>query len=226
MQLKRPGSLEMNVSDRERMASITIGSSLLVNALLTGRRFRLMKGIAGAALLVRGALGYCPVYARALHRSRSTRNGLSAINLKTRVTVNKDRQEIYHFWRRLENLPYVLKHIESITTIDDIHSKWKLKMPAHIADIQWTAEIVKDEPGKLIGWQSVNDSIIHSAGKVEFSDAGDGYTTIDVLITYHPPLGAIGDSVARFFSPSIEKIIQDDIKNFVYIAEHTEVYPV
>ncbi|MBC8033897.1 MAG: DUF2892 domain-containing protein [Chitinophagaceae bacterium] len=210
----------INVSERERIASLTVGSALLVNAVLTGKRFRFIKGLVGAFMIFRGVTGYCPAYAAGARNS--TRDGLSNVNIRTRVVVNKGRQEVYAFWRKLENLPFMMKHLASVKELDTRFSEWKLKVPVDLVNIVWKAEIVKDEPGALIGWQSVEGSAIQNAGKVEFIDTADGQTEVDVIITYHPPLGATGDTFARLLAPAFRKLIKADISNFKNTIESME----
>jgi uncharacterized membrane protein len=138
-----------------------------------------------------------------------------AINIRTSMTVNKPKEEVYAFWRKLENLPLFMKHLSNVTEIDQKHSHWEAVIPGNIGKIKWNAEIVKEEPGYLIGWQSIANSMINNAGKVTFNDAQDGRgTEIEAVISYHPPAGEIGAGIAKLFNPVFEKIIRQDIMNF------------
>jgi uncharacterized membrane protein len=79
--------------------------------------------------------------------------------------------------------------------------------------VRWNAEIVKDEYGVLIGWQSIAGSAIENAGKVEFRDADDG-TEVRVTITYRPPAGDIGVVLAKLLNPAFARIVEKDIRQF------------
>ena len=48
---------------------------------------------------------------------------------------------------------------------------------------------------------------------VTFSDAPQG-TEIDIVISYHAPLGMIGEKTGRLLNPIFERIVREDIRNF------------
>src|SRR5512142_1852254 len=48
------------------------------------------------------------------------------IRVETVVNVNRPLAEVYSFWRRLENLPRFMRHLESVTVLNPIHSHWKM----------------------------------------------------------------------------------------------------
>ncbi|MBD0331617.1 MAG: DUF2892 domain-containing protein [Chitinophagaceae bacterium] len=210
------GSNVINVSWNERLISSTIGAFLLSGGLrgITKNPFKaLVRTALGGYLLYRGASGHCAVY-----NSMGKTKGVShtdAINIRTNLIVNKPKDEVYSFWRKLENLPLFMKHLASVTEIDSKHSHWEAIIPGNIGRIKWNAEIVKEEPGYLIGWQSLPNSTINNAGKVVFREALGGQgTELDVVIIYHPPAGELGAGVAKALNPVFEKIIRQDVMNF------------
>ena len=206
----------INVSNNERIFSAALGGYLLssgLNGLFKHPISALVKTALGGVLLYRGVSGNCPVYS-----SMGKTKGVShtqAINIRTSMIVNKPKDEVYAFWRKLENLPLFMKHLSSVTEIDSKHSHWEAVVPGNIGKIKWNAEIVKEEPGQMIGWQSIPNSMINNAGKVVFNDALNGQgTEIEVVISYHPPAGELGSGVAKLVNPMAEKVIRQDILNF------------
>ena len=83
-----------------------------------------------------------------------------------------------------------------------------------MAKVSWDAEIVMDVPNEFIGWSSLPDSIIDNAGKIRFRDTADGGTLIDLLITYQPPAGGFGASVAHVLNPVFKGMVDNDVQNF------------
>lgn len=215
----------VNVGQTERMVSVGLGAFLLssgLNNLFHHPIKGLLRTVIGGALLYRGASGHCPVYA-----SMGKTKGVShtpAINIRTGLIVNKPRQEVYAFWRKLENLPLFMKHLANVTEIDAKHSHWEADVPGGIGKVKWNAEIVKEEEGSLIGWQSIPNSMVNNAGKVQFRDAlgGEG-TELDVVITYHAPAGELGAGIAKAINPVLEKMIRQDIMNFKEYIETKHV---
>lgn len=210
------GSNVINVGWNERLTSSTLGAFLLSSGLnnLTKNPIKsLAKTVLGGWLLYRGTSGHCPFYS-----SIGKTKGVShtdAVNIRTGLIVNKPKDEVYAFWRKLENLPLFMKHLSSVTEIDAKHSHWEAVIPGNIGKIKWNAEIVKEEPGYLIGWQSLPNSTINNAGKVIFHDALNGAgTELEVVIIYHPPAGDLGSGIAKLFNPVFEKLIRQDVLNF------------
>jgi uncharacterized membrane protein len=205
----------INVSNFERAASAAIGGFLIFNSLgkIFRSPFRSISRIgAGSALLYRGLSGYCPVY----QQMNIDGSKASSVNMLTTFTVNKPREEVYRFWRKLDNLPLFMKHLVSVTSIDDKRSHWEAKIPeGNPIHLKWDAEIMKDDEGRLLSWRSLPGSTIDNAGKVEFRDALGGQgTELKVMITYRPPAGNIGSGIAKLLNPLFEKVIREDVNNF------------
>jgi uncharacterized membrane protein len=122
---------------------------------------------------------------------------------------------VYDFWRKLDNLPMFMNHLESVEQLDDTRSHWILRLPTGVGSVSWDAQIVKDKPGEVIGWSSLPGSIIDNAGKVFFRDAADGKGTIvDVIISYRPPAGGVGAGIANLLNPVFKNMVDTDVRNF------------
>jgi uncharacterized membrane protein len=216
LQPAQNGSNVINVGWNERLTSATLGAFLLSSGLnnLTKNPIKaLAKTVLGGWLLYRGTSGHCSFYSSIGKTKGITHT--DAVNIRTGLIVNKPKDEVYAFWRKLENLPLFMKHLSSVTEIDAKHSHWEAVIPGNIGKIKWNAEIVKEEPGYLIGWQSLPNSTINNAGKVIFHYALNGQgTELEVVIIYHPPAGDLGSGIAKLLNPVFEKLIRQDVLNF------------
>lgn len=212
-----------NISFAERAVSVAAGANLIASGLLGifshPIRNLLIAG-AGGYLVFRGATGYCPVY-QFIDRKRSQIKN-SNVNIRTSVYINKPRQEVYDFWRNLENLPLFMTHLKRVKQLDGKRSHWESNLPGNLSSISWEAEIVSDNPGSVIGWRSIAGSEIDNAGKVEFTDAADGQgTVVQVVISYLPPRGGfIKSKIADLLSPVFERMVRNDINNFKHYIEN------
>lgn len=203
-----------NVNTSERLLSILSGYYLLRSAVANKSWLR---ALLGGFLMYRGGSGHCPVV-ESIEHSRAS-DPVRIINLRTRMIVNRPRNEVYAFWRRLGNLPRFMKHLESVSELDKKRSSWRAKIPGGIGVIEWDAEVVKEEEGQFLGWQSLPGSMITNAGKVEFRDAGEGATELAVVISYEAPLGAAGEAVSRALTPLFKQMIRADLEGFREYAE-------
>jgi uncharacterized membrane protein len=207
----------MNVGSTERVVSAVAGTLLLVDG-MANRRFRIQKFVTGAYLLFRGATGYCAIYRAA---GKTAAPPSKNINIRLKMFVDKPREEVYAAWRKLENLPLFMEHLESVTEVFDNISEWKAKLPGNIP-LKWRACIVRDIPAEEITWRSLPDSTVENAGKIEFRDGETAYgTDVHVTITYKPPMGLLGEAAGDFFHPKLEKMVREDVYGFKkFIEDH------
>ncbi|RYY34110.1 MAG: DUF2892 domain-containing protein [Sphingobacteriaceae bacterium] len=204
----------VNLNMAERYISVAGGLKLGISGfknLFKSPFSSILKLGASGYLITRGITGHCELYTR---MGKTSTDDAVNVNIRSSFLINKPRQEVYDFWRKLDNLPLFMKHLDSVQVIDGSRSHWILKLPVNVAKVSWDAEIVKDEPGYMIGWSSLPGSIIDNAGKVRFRDGENGGTLVDVVITYQPPAGGLGASIAHVINPLFKSMVHDDVQNF------------
>jgi uncharacterized membrane protein len=212
---KKPiGDEKINLNWPERYVSVITGVKLSLSGfqLLFKKPFiSMLKLGAGGYLLNRGITGHCAIYSKI---GKDTQEPVN-VNIRSSFIIDKPRHQVYQFWRRLDNLPLFMNHLESVEVLDEKRSRWVLKLPINVSTVSWEAEIVNDEPDHTIGWSSLPGSIIDNAGKVRFRDAADGKgTLVDIVITYQPPVGGIGASIAHVLNPIFKNMVDNDVRNF------------
>lgn len=221
-----PSSNVINVSWPERLVSASLGTLLLSNGFsnLFHHPMRgLIRTALGSYLLYRGASGNCPAYS-AIGKQPDHLVHAGSLNVRTSIVVNVPRNEVYDFWRNLENLPQFMKHLKSITQYDNKTSHWEAVVPGNITTIKWDAEIVQEEKNSKIVWRSAAGASVENAGKVVFEDAlGGKGTKVNVLISYRPPAGDVGLKIAGLFNGKFEKMIHDDLAGFKSYIEQLSI---
>jgi uncharacterized membrane protein len=225
-------SAHVNVAEAERWASALGGAALATWGFLQLRDERTPTGAmltaAGASLIARGATGHCPVYAAAgVHTSRTdTRaalDGPRGILVDHAATINRRPDELYAYWRKLEQLPRFMSHLISVEQLDERRSHWVARGPAG-RKVSWDAEIISDTPNELIGWRTLEKSDVVSAGSVRFRPAPGGRgTEVRVRLQYEPPAGRVGATIAWLLGDAPEQAIQEDLRRFKQLIEACEV---
>lgn len=203
-----------NIGLTERMVSMFLSGALISWWL---RKPSTTKFMYGAYMAYRGATGRCLLYEQLGIDGKRPR----AINIRGEFEIEKPPAEVYNYWRNLSNLRGSIKHLLDVKMIDEKLSQWKSNVMGNLFAINWEAEIIKDEPGRLIGWQSAPGALIHHVGKVEFAPGPDQQSTIlKVILSYHPPIGGIGIGLARIINPYLEILLKKEIKNFKHTIEN------
>jgi len=216
-----------NISDAERWISIAAGIGLATYG-LTRRRgaAALMLAAFGGLLVRRGASGHCDTYelfgintAGTGQDTRRALGGSAGVIVDERVTINQPVEILYRFWHNLENLPRVMRHLDSVERITDTLSRWRAKGPAGTV-AEWNAEIINDIPNKLIAWQSIEGSDVVSAGSVNFDDLGaERGTRVRVRLQYSPPGGKVGAAIVKLVGSDAATEIREDLKQFKQTVE-------
>ena len=224
--LRRPQTADdgINVGKTERLLSGVAGAAVIALAL---RRKRL-RGVLlplGGGLLSRAVSGRCAVN-RALGRNTAKGDRVSplargeGIRVERSITVNRPQEEVYRFWRQLENLPRFMDHLESVTVLDEERSHWVAKAPAG-TKVEWDASIQDEIENELIVWRSLPGSDIDNAGSVHFIPAAEG-TEVRVVLSYDPPAGKVGAAVAKLLGEEPEQQIEEDLRRFKQVVEAAE----
>jgi uncharacterized membrane protein len=214
---------EINVGTQERMLSA--GAGLLL-ALYGAKRMRLgslLLAGAGVMLLKRAVSGHCDLY-EMLGRS-SAGDGAApeayferGVHVDERFTINRPAAELYAYWRELKNLPTFMRHLESVTPLDDKRSQWVARGPLGVS-VKWDAEIINDQEGKVIAWRSLGGAEVDNAGSVRFEEADGGGTEVSVTIEYIPPAGQVGSWLAKLFGGDAAQLVREDVRRFKEIME-------
>jgi uncharacterized membrane protein len=202
-----------NIGLNERMVSMFLGGILISRGIT--RPFR-GPFLYGAYLAYRAFTGRCLVYEQlGIDASKP-----HAINIRGEFIIDRSATDVYTYWRNLKNLPGSIKHLLNVEMVDENLSRWKSNVMGNLFAIDWAAEIVKDEPGRLIGWRSAPGTLLHHVGRVEFAETPDQRgTLLKVVLSYHPPAGGVGLGLAKLLNPYFETLLKKEIKSFKHIAE-------
>src|SRR5262249_14498429 len=120
------------------------------------------------------------------------------------------REEVFQFWRNLENLPRVMKHLASVTAYGPRESHWVAEGPSGMR-VEWDAEINNEIENELIAWRSLPGAEVDSAGSVRFKNAPGEGTDVLVHLHYNPPAGLVGAAVATLFGRDAQTEIEQDL---------------
>lgn len=170
-------------------------------------------------LLLRGANGYCALYSAA--GFSTAEGGIKPFEFNKTITIHRNKVEVYNFWRRLENLPLIMKHIKNVEKLDEGKYKWEAEFNNQV--FQWNAEIIEDVPNERISWTTTSGSDVRNFGSVEFFDAPKNKgTQLRIWMQYTPAKSKLGRVVARFLDPVFTQMVKDDLKRFKHMMESEE----
>ncbi|HTL44213.1 MAG TPA: SRPBCC family protein [Vicinamibacterales bacterium] len=146
----------------------------------------------------------------------------TSIRVSKTFTINAPPDEVYSFWRQLDNLPRFMRHLESVEPLGGRISHWVACGPAGMR-IEWDAEMIEDTPQR-ISWRSLDRADVPNSGTVEFRPApGDRGTELRVRLQYDPPGGKAGKWFAKLFGEEPGQQLYDDLRRVKSLIETGEV---
>jgi uncharacterized membrane protein len=139
------------------------------------------------------------------------------------VTIMRSPEEVYRYWKKLENLPRFMKHLKQVRKIDERRSHWVARAPFG-RYVEWDAELLDDVENRRLTWRSLPGSDIDHRGSVEFKEAPGGRgTEVHVRLEYHRPGGRAGEALAMMFFEHPEQQIREDLRRFKTLVETGEL---
>jgi uncharacterized membrane protein len=197
---------KVNTDEPTAWAPIIGGGALLLYGLTRRSLKGLLLASVGGLLLYRGLMP----------RPSTIRTGAT-------TTINRSPEDLYSYWRKLENLPQAMDNIVSVQEINATRSRWVARTVGG-ATVEWEADIVRDEPNRLIAWRSDRDAEIYTAGVIRFEPApGNRGTEVRLTLEYSLPFGLVGavDAAMMGYEPSQQA--GKDLQRFKQFMETGEV---
>ncbi len=134
------------------------------------------------------------------------------------VIVNRDRSDLYHYWRNFRNLPQIMNHLQEVRVLSPTRSHWVARAPVG-TKVEWDAEITHDQENELIAWRSLEGATVANTGSVRFLHFAEHETEVRVSLEYAPPGGRIGAFIASIFGENPEQQITEDLVRFKRLME-------
>jgi uncharacterized membrane protein len=182
--------------------------------------------MAATPLVYRGVTGQWPGFVSRYLPSEESRVALSnnrGMQVLESAQVEKPVEEVYRFWRRLENLPRFMAHLERVTELDDSRSHWIARGPAGLR-VEWDAEIINEVENQVIGWESIPGSDVVTAGSVNFDPVRGGRgTRVTLHMRIEPPAGKAGHVIAALFGRRPSQDVREDLRRFKQLLEAGEI---
>ncbi len=222
-----------NVGDVERIASIAVGSFLLLSGLRKRSVWGWGSALAGGGLIWRGVSGHCAVYGAAGFDSHPVLNqevsGRDLVKqapvIESSITIGRSAEELYDLWRAPESLKKIMAHFAEVEAVDGPElTRWRLKHSPLGATIEWDSELTVQNRGTELGWASQPGTTLPNEGTVTFRPApADRGTEVHVRFRFQPPLPTASIPVAKAFDSIPRAIASASLRHLKNLAETGEI---
>lgn len=210
----RPGPradfLQDNWAPATRFMMGGIGAGLVLSAIRQSRGIGSLSSLIGMALFARAFTN------RPLKRVFGIRAGRYAVELQKTINVNAPVEEVFAFFQAMNNFPRFMDHVKDVRQIGPDRWHWKVSGPGGVP-FEWDA-VARLEPSRLLTWKTVEGASVENAGVIHF-EPRDGGTRVHIQMTYNPPGGVLGHTVARLLGADPKRQMDDDMLRFKSILE-------
>ena len=139
--------------------------------------------------------------------------------VRTSALVQRDPHELYALWRNLRAVPAWQERITRVEVTGDRTSHWVMDSDGKTTE--WNSEILADEPGRRIAWQST-DGEFDNAGEVIFEEALGGRGTM-VTVLQEFRMGKLASAWETFVGRNPKQAVVENLRHFKALAETGEI---
>jgi uncharacterized membrane protein len=201
-----------NWSPSLRVLAGSAGAALILYGLIHRGSIGKFAGINGAILLARSILN------SPLRRITGSDPAIG-IHIQKTITIDARADDLYRFWTSPENYPRVFSHVKKITREGENLYRWVVAGPGG-APITWIGRIARQVPNRLVEWQSTPESMLQNHGIAVFESEKDGPARIHVRMSYCPPAGLLGHSLAMLLGLDPKSAMDNDFVRLKSLFEH------
>ncbi len=196
--------MQTNWSPTARLLAGLAGGALMTNCLARRDPLSVALGTVGAGLFMRSATNLDMKTLLGVGRDRRPIKVLKTVNIHASV------EEVFGFWTDYRNFPRFMSNVREARPTSDGRSHWTVAGPAGLP-VEWTAEVTRMVPNKMIEWKSAPGSTIRHCGVVHFEPVHEGSSRVHIELSYYPIGGAIGHALARFFGSDPKSEMDADL---------------
>lgn len=217
----------LSLATVERRAAFGAGAVLVLFGAKRGRVAGLGMLLASAPFFYRAATGRWPGALAppwASDDSKVALAGNRGVHVRESVRLELPTADVYRFWRRLDNLPRFMRHLDAVTEhAGTARSHWVATGPAGLR-VEWDAEIINEVENHTVAWRSLPEADVVTAGSVTFRPVRDGRSTqLTVHLQYAPPAGKAGAFLASLFGRAPEQTVREDLRRLKQLLEAGEL---
>lgn len=151
----------------------------------------------------------------------AVRNGVKFVRA---CTIRKPAEELYAFWRKVENLGLLMGREVVITPLSETESRWSVTGPPGKRRAEWEAVITGEEPNRFIAWESRPGADVAHEGAVHFVPApGDEGIEVTVTVSYDPPGGKAAVKLIKLSPHDPAQQVATALRRFKALMEAGEI---
>jgi uncharacterized membrane protein len=128
------------------------------------------------------------------------------------LDVERDVRTVYNQWTQFEDFPEFMEGVRRVEQKDDKRLHWEADIGG--SDREWEAEIVEQEPDRVIAWRATGQ--VRNDGRVMFEPVDGDRTRVHIKFDYEPE--GFVEKVGDAFNV-VDRRIKGDLERFKEFIE-------
>ena len=199
----RRAVLQRNLPPGLRVAVMLGGGALGLYGLSRRAPSGILFGALGLSLIAR-SLSNRPL------AGGMTTAGTQAIELQKTIYIEAAPETVFDLWSNYENFPRFMSNVIDVQNRGGGRSHWVVSGPAGTR-IEWDALLTDSVRPQMLAWKTEPGATVDQTGTVHFEPVDSG-TRVNVHMSYSPPAGALGQTVASLFNGDPERQLEEDLR--------------
>jgi uncharacterized membrane protein len=196
-----------------RNSALVGGGLLALFGLARRSPMSIVVGLAGAALLARGATNQ-PLRSMIGSRDKAAGSGPAlglgqTIDFVKAIHIDAQPEEVYDLWANYENFPRFMSHVVEVRDLGRRRSHWVVRGPGG-TEFAWNSVLTEQTRPQRLAWRSEPGAEIPQTGSIQF-ERSHGGTLVTVRMSYTPPAGAIGHGLAVLLGSDPKSRMDEDL---------------
>jgi uncharacterized membrane protein/osmotically-inducible protein OsmY len=194
------------------------GAALACGSVLRQGPAAVATGLLGLGLLAR-AVTNTSVVEMATMRWRHR-----GIDIQKTIAIDAPVGEVYAVWSLYERFPLFMSRVFQVTSNPSrpMESHWEVMGPAGVP-VAFDVEITSAIPNRLIAWRTLEGSTVSHSGAVRFEPDGPRRTRAHIQMSYVPPAGLVGHSMAALLGVDAKTSLDQDLIRMKSLIETGQI---
>lgn len=204
-----------------RNSALAGGAVLALMGLMRRSPMGALLGLAGAALLARGAANQplgtlasrgAASLGKGKDKGKEMMRGMSmdqTIDFEKTIHIDAAPDKVYEQFANYENFPRYMSHVTEVKDLGHRRSHWCVKGPGG-SRFEWKSVLTEQSRPHRLAWRSEAGAEIPNSGSIEF-ERHRGGTLVTVRMSYTPPAGALGHAFALLLGSDPKSKMDEDL---------------
>jgi uncharacterized membrane protein len=133
--------------------------------------------------------------------------------VRVATTVHAPIERVFDAWSRFEDFPRFMPMVAEVRAAGDDRWHWVIAGPAG-TPIEFDSVVSRRDRPRLIAWTTVEGALVEHSGTARFRPTADGGTRVEIVMSWRPAGGGLGESVAFMSGVDPDHALREGLSAF------------